>query len=132
MGEEVTQSDAKNSAGNDESDKATPAQVDDECSAKNIIDEVASNNTTNCNDGSVNQPQAEKSPKKPSSSLTLAMTGLKPQDNSFEKSKKWYNISFMHRTGASNSSRSANVADNKNSIKMDNRHSWHLNESLEM
>jgi hypothetical protein len=47
-----------------------------------------------------------------------------------EKSKKWYNISFMHRN-ASNS-RSTNTSDGKNFVKMDSRHSWHLNDSMEM
>lgn len=117
MGEEVTQSDEmlKNSAGpcgTDEVDKAA-AKVESE------VIEKSDGVKQNC-DGSVNRPQAEKSPKRPS---------IKPQENSFEKSKKWYNISFMHRSG---NSRSTNTADNKNSSKMDKRHSWHLNDSVEM
>lgn len=112
MGEEVAQ--AKASAGIDETDRAT-APADDECCAgKSPL--IEKSEVANC-DGSVSQPQAEKSPKK-----------AKPQDSSFEKSKKWYNISFMHR---SSQHRRENTAD-KNSSKLDNRHSWHLNESVEM
>lgn len=112
MGEEVAQ--AKASAGSDETDRAT-APADDECCAgKSPL--IEKSEVANC-DGSVSQPQAEKSPKK-----------AKPQDSSFEKSKKWYNISFMHR---SSQHRRENTAD-KNSSKLDNRHSWHLNESVEM
>lgn len=107
MGEEVAQ--GQSSAGIDETDKAT-APADDECCAEKspLIEK---------SDGSVCQPQAEKSPKK-----------AKPQDSSFEKSKKWYNISFMHR---SSQHRRENTTD-KNSSKLDNRHSWHLNDSVEM
>lgn len=113
MGEEVTQFEAlpENSAGpmngTDEVDKAAVKVEGD------VIEKSEG----------INRPQAEKSPKRPS---------VKPQENSFEKSKKWYNISFMHRAGSSSNSRSTNTADNKNSIKMDKRHSWHLNDSVEM
>lgn len=93
-----------------EAEKAAPSV--DECAAKHPVEKCETN------DGA-QQPQPEKSPKRPP----------KPQDNSFEKSKKWYNIGFMHRTGSSSNSRSAN---NKNSVKVDNRHSWHLNDSSEM
>lgn len=120
MGEEVTQFEAS-CAGCDETDKATPAP-NDVSDAKNLIVRSEGINT-NC-DGSVCQPQvAEKSPKKASS-----VSSSRPQDNSFEKSKKWYNIGFMHRA---TSSRSA-TSDTKASLKMDNRHSWHLNDSVEM
>ena len=110
MGEEVPQSDVasttKNSAGIDESDKM-------KISGKDSIEKCEDSG-----DGSVNdqQPQqAEKSPKKAT---------VKPQD------KKWYNISFMHRT--SHRSCSNNITtDVQHSVK-DNRHSWHLNESVEM
>lgn len=112
MGEEITQSDdlvPKNSAGIEETNKAvTPA-----CAVETNLIDKCEGSTANC-DGSVNQPQAEKVPKK-----------AKTQDNSFEKSKKWYNISFMHRTG------STNASDTKQSVK-DSRHSWHLNDSVEM
>lgn len=123
---EVTQSNPmanENSAGPDETaEAAPPASSSDECAGQNSIEKCETNNTNS--DGSVLQPQPEKSPKKPSTA--------KPQENSFEKSKKWYNIGFMHRTGSSSNSRSANTSDGKNSIKMDNRHSWHLNDSSEM
>lgn len=123
MGEEITQSEVKaGCAGCDETDKAAPA-ANDECDAKSLIVRSEGINT-NC-DGSVCQPQvAEKSPKKATS-----VSSSRPQDNSFEKSKKWYNISFMHRA---TSSRSANTSDTKATLKMDNRHSWHLNDSVEM
>lgn len=118
MGEEVTQSDVvlENSAG-DETDKAS-TEPSDECDGKNLIEKCEAKETNL--DGSVPQPQAEKSPRKSS---------LKPQENSFEKSKKWYNISFMQRA---HNSRSTNTSDNKSATKMDNRHSWHLNDSMEM
>lgn len=117
---EVSPMAKKNSAGPDETAEVTaPASSSDECAGQNSVEK---NNTNS--DGSVLQPQPEKSPKKPSTA--------KPQDNSFEKSKKWYNIGFMHRTGSSSNSRSVNTTDGKNSIKMDNRHSWHLNDSSEM
>lgn len=135
MGEEVTQpevmpkSSSAGSDGTDETDKATPAR-NDECDARSLI-EKCDGSATKC-DGSVCQPQAqaekENSPKKPS----VSVSSTKPQDNSFEKSKKWYNISFMHRAGSSSNSRSANTTDKTNSIKMDSRHSWHLNDSVEM
>lgn len=120
MGDEVVQSDEVNkiSAGSiDEVDKAAQPAVD----ACIII--------VNCegkSDVSAVQPQADKSLKKPTVSST------KPQENSLEKSKKWYNIGFMNRVGSSTNSRSVNTADNKTSTKMDNRHSWHLNDSSEM
>lgn len=135
MGEEVTQSEvmlksrSAGSDGVDETDKATPAP-NDECDARSLIEKCEGTNT-NC-DGSVCQPQAhaekENSPKKAS----VSVTSTKPQDSSFEKSKKWYNISFMHRAGSSSNTRSANTTVKTNSVKMDNRHSWHLNDSLEM
>jgi hypothetical protein len=120
MGEEVTQSDEmlKSSAGPDGIDEVDKVKAKVEC---DVIEKCEGNNK-GC-DGSVSRPQAEKSPKRPS---------MKPQENSFEKSKKWYNISFMHRAGSSSNSRSTNTADNKNSTKMDKRHSWHLNDSVEM
>jgi hypothetical protein len=118
MGEEVTQSDTmlKNSAGIDETDKAATAPNNDGDACK--VDEKCEIVVTN--DGS----EPEKSPKRPSAP--------KPQETSFEKSKKWYNISFMHRAANASNSRSPNTSDNQNSIKMDSRHSWHLNDSTEM
>lgn len=73
-------------------------------------------------------------------STTTSEAVQKPQDISIEKSKKWYNISFIHRSGGSASvtstmpsnscnSRSNNSCEKKNSDKMDKRHSWHLNDS---
>lgn len=121
MVEEVEVSQSKNSAGADEADKAAPAPSSgDKCAGDNPIEKSEINV-----DGSAQQPQPEKSPKKPS-------TTKPQQDNSFEKSKKWYNIGFMHRTGSSSQSRRTNTTDGKNSIKMDNRHSWHLNDASEM
>lgn len=116
MGEEVTQCEVviENSAGTvgiDETDKSTPAPVD-------VIEDKKS--IEKC-EGSANQ-QPERSPKKPP----------KPQDNSFEKSKKWYNIGFMQRAGSANNSRSTNTVNKKNSMRVDkSRHSWHLNDALE-
>jgi hypothetical protein len=118
MGEEVTQSDVmlNNSAGSndgtDETNEAAPA-ASNECETRNVVEKCDASGD-----------DAEKSPKKPST--------VKPQDNSFEKSRKWYNIGFMHRAGSSSNSRSTNTSENKSSVKMDNRHSWHLNDSLEM
>lgn len=130
MGEESLQFNVmlqSNSDGIDcsvESYQALPA-MKDECIARCSIDKC--NSTTKKSDGSVCQPQqqAEKE-------ISQKKKPVKPQDNPFEKSKKWYNISFMHRIESSSNSRSSNTTDKTNSIKMDNRHSWHLNDSLEM
>lgn len=126
MGEEVTRSEAmpKNSAGTDETDKAAPVP-NDESEATAPLEKCDANKTNA--DGCVQQPQAEKSPRKAST-----VPNSKPQDNSFEKSKKWYNISFMHRAGTARTTRCTSTTGTKNSIKMDNRHSWHLNDPLEM
>lgn len=123
MGDEVVQSEVlKTSAGCslDEVDRAAPPSEDVEDSVLIVKCEGKS-----C-DGSAVQPLADKSPKKPT------VPSTKPRENSLEKSKKWYNIGFMNRVGSSTNSRSANTADNKNSTNMDNRHSWHLNDSSEM
>lgn len=123
MGDEVARSDDvhKPTAGSlDEVDKAAPPAVDDR-----VVIEKCEGKSFNC-DGSAVPPQADKSPKKPTVPTT------KPQETSLEKSKKWYNIGFMNRVGSSTNSRSANTADNKTTTKMDNRHSWHLNDSSEM
>ena len=132
MGEEVAQpSDVvyKNSAGSvgiDETDKATKA-INHEFNGRKIIEKCEGCKSTNCA-GCVNQLQAIKSPKKP-----MSVSSAKPQEVSFEKSRKWFNISFMHRAGNSSNSRSKNSSESKNSIKTDkNRHSWHLNDSSEM
>lgn len=121
MGEEVTQCEVvtENSAGTvgiDETDKCTPAPIDV------IEDKKPIEKCEGSSEGSANQ-QPERSPKKPP----------KPQDNSFEKSKKWYNIGFMQRAGSANNSRSTNTVNKKNSMRVDkSRHSWHLNDALEM
>lgn len=120
MGEEVTQcevvTDSAGSVGIDETDKCTPAPIDV------IEDKKPIEKCEGSSEGSANQ-QPERSPKKPP----------KPQDNSFEKSKKWYNIGFMQRAGSANNSRSTNTVNKKNSMRVDkSRHSWHLNDALEM
>lgn len=129
MGENAAESDVavKNSAGlngSDETDKAAEAS-NVECEGRKLAEKCEANNTNY--DGSALQPQAEKSTKK------APVSSAKPQDNSFEKSRKWYNISFMQRAASSTNSRSANTTDKQNSIKMDNnRHSWHLNDGMKM
>lgn len=149
MGEEVTQLVISDAGGDveergneerlltsiDETDKAILASPNGE-----KLIEKCEEIETNC-DG---KPQAEEvSIKKrviTAEASTLATEAAhKPQDISIEKSKKWYNISFIHRSGggsntvtiSSNScnSRSSNSCENKNSDKMDKRHSWHLNDS---
>jgi len=147
MGEEViAQLEVISAVGIDEADhhhRAVPAVVvvgedegDENCDRKQLIEKCEAIHV-NCDDGDgsvivASKQQAEKSsPKKVSTSV------------SFEKSsKKWYNISFMHRatTTASNSRSANNNINNCSSSnnpalkgnKMDNRHSWHLNDSLEM
>ena len=70
------------------------------------------------------------------------VNGHKPHEVSIEKSKKWYNISFINRgnninngnainaaAAVARNSRSNNSCEKKNSDKMDKRHSWHLNDS---
>ena len=144
MGEEVTQLVISDAGGDDdveehgneeqlltsidETDRAIPASLNGE----ELIEK--------CEE----KPQAEEvSIKKrvitPEASTLVTEAAHKPQDISIEKSKKWYNISFIHRSGggsntvtiSSNScnSRSSNSCENKNSDKMDKRHSWHLNDS---
>lgn len=140
MGEEVTQLVISDDAGCgvevvkekeeeltsiDETDKAIPASINGE-----ELIEKCEEIKTNC------EPQTEDEVKK---------AAHKPQDISIEKSKKWYNISFIHRSGGgggggssgsgavtstiSCNSRSSNSCEKKNSDKMDKRHSWHLNDS---
>lgn len=145
MGEEVTQlviadaGDDVEEHGNeeqlltsiDETDRAIPASLNGEeliekCEVKPQAEEVSIKKR-------VITPEA-------STLATESEAAHKPQDISIEKSKKWYNISFIHRSGgggsntvtiSSNScnSRSNNSCENKNSDKMDKRHSWHLNDS---
>lgn len=113
----------------DETDRAIPASLNGE----ELIEKCEE---TNC-DG---EPQAEEKRVITPEVFTLVTEAAhKPQDISIEKSKKWYNISFIHRSGggsntvtiSSNScnSRSSKSCENKNSDKMDKRHSWHLNDS---
>lgn len=138
MGEEVTQLVISDDAGCgvevvkekeeeltsiDETDKAIPASINGE-----ELIEKCEEIKTNC------EPQTDDEVKK---------AAHKPQDISIEKSKKWYNISFIHRSGGGGSgsgnsavtstiscnSRSSNSCEKKNSGKMDKRHSWHLNDS---
>lgn len=61
--------------------------------------------------------------------LPLNNENFVKNDTSFEKIKKWYNTNFMHKL--SSASTDTNNGKSKTS-KMDNRHSWHLNESSEM
>ena len=53
---------------------------------------------------------------------SLRWPSFKTKENSLDKSKKWFNISgFMNRAGSS---------DNKNDMKAEKRHSWHLNAEM--
>jgi hypothetical protein len=51
-------------------------------------------------------------------------------DTSFEKIKKWYNVNFMNKSP--NGNVDPNIKPRNLNNKMDNRHSWHLNNSTEM
>lgn len=56
---------------------------------------------------------------------SLRWPSFKTKENSLDKSKKWFNISgFMNRAGSSCTS------DNKNDMKAEKRHSWHLNAEM--
>ncbi|CRK90306.1 CLUMA_CG004109, isoform A [Clunio marinus] len=125
MGEEVSQSNnvLKSSAGSDETDKAAPA-VTDECETINSNEKSEIENTNN---------NIECEPQSNNEKILKKVSISKHQENSsIEKSRKWYNIGFMHRAGISSNFRSANTTDNRNAVKMDNRHSWHLNDSTEI
>lgn len=59
-----------------------------------------------------------------SAEKSLRWPSFKTKENSLDKSKKWFNISsFMNRAGNSTS-------DNKNDMKAEKRHSWHLNAEM--
>lgn len=117
MGEEITQ--LENSAGAnsiDETDRAAPKNI--EC----LVEKC----DRNVEDTFVPQPQSEVTDKSPKKSPSVSSTK--------DGNKKWYNISFMHRNSGNsrnNPSQTA-IVNNKSSINIDNRHSWHLNDSVEM
>ena len=107
---------------------------DDECCKMKFIekcDEIKTNSSDDDNSVMQQKQQMDKS----------AKNGHKPHEVSIEKSKKWYNISFINRgnhinngnaintTAVAANSRSNNSGEKKNSDKMDKRHSWHLNDS---
>jgi hypothetical protein len=165
MGEEVTQyemvnSHTDNSASNDstgcdeqdvkgesidEVDKtivaSSPPASDDECPKIKFIEkcEEIKANCDHDDDNSLVQQQKQQMDK--SAKKLPNVNGHKPNEVSIEKSKKWYNISFINRgnhinngnainaTAVAANSRSNNSDENKNSDKMDKRHSWHLNDS---
>lgn len=115
---------------------------EDECNKIKFI-EKCEEIKVNCDDDDDNnsvhpqKQQMDKSAKK----LSHVNNGHKPHEVSIEKSKKWYNISFINRgnhinngntinaTAVAANSRSNNSDEKKNSDKMDKRHSWHLNDS---
>lgn len=103
MGEEVTQSDQSvNSQSSNDAGSGEKSPASEKC--ENITKSQKS-------DGDENDSVLQK----------------QPHDGSMEKSKKWYNISFINR---SNSTRSSDSCEKKKiSDKMDKRHSWHLNDS---
>lgn len=144
MGEEVLQfevvsNDAGMCGGFDETDKSSiPTNHNNEMCIPQIMNENCDVvDFVNCNDDTVpllltdivNNKRIPPSP--PPLILTVPQNSnhTKTHDNSYEKVKKWYNISFMHRTGSTNRNQSN---AHKNKGKMDNRHSWHLNDSVEM
>lgn len=110
----------------DETDRATPAHKSisncDECGGIMKSPEKCENIKANCNDDDHKSVKNVQKPPTP------------PSTTHDEKSKKWYNISFMHRSNSSNNngnSRSNNSSENNKKFaeKMDKRHSWHLNDS---
>lgn len=114
---------------------------DDECNKIKFI-EKCEEIKTNCDDGDDNSVlQQQKQQMDKSAKKLSIVNGHKPHEVSIEKSKKWYNISFINRgnhinngnaintTAVAANSRSNNSGEKKNSDKMDKRHSWHLNDS---
>lgn len=144
MGEEVLQfevvsNDAGMCGGFDETDKSSilTNHINEMCNPQIIMNENCDVvDIVNCNDTVplllteiVNN---KKIPAPPPPIPTVPLNNnnhTKTHDNSYEKVKKWYNISFMHRTGSTNRNQSN---EHKNKGKMDIRHSWHLNDSVEM
>ena len=138
MGEEVLQfevvsNDAGMSSGFDETDKSSiPTNHNNEmCNPKLMNENCDVVEIVNCNDTvPLLVTEIENNKRIPPPIPTVSHNSYtKTHDNSYEKAKKWYNISFMHRTGSTNRNQSN---EHKNKGKMDIRHSWHLNDSVEM
>jgi hypothetical protein len=105
MGEDVVVAQSKkNSAGIDETDKTSTI-------ISTTFVNIEKQFKDNCH-GSARQPQ------------------IVNKIQTMEKPKKWYNFTRQHSSNANNiNSRSKNATDENST---NNRHSWHLNDSLEM
>lgn len=103
MGEDVVVAQSnKNSAGIDETDKTSTII------SSTFINNIEKHSKDNCH-GSARRPQ------------------IVNKTQTMDKPRKWYNFTRQHSSNAN--SRSKNATDENSTT---NRHSWHLNDSLEM
>jgi hypothetical protein len=136
MGEEVTQlvnsSIREKYVSIDEIDRAIHVtnSPDKSCEVSEKCEDISTQTAAiaaSC-DETISDPELiDKSTKKVAQIVNVNSANHKPHDGSIEKAKKWYNISFIHRTA--NNLRNSHSSENKSSDKMDKRHSWHLNDS---
>lgn len=133
MGEEVTQYDLVNSNTGSCSTNSNNNNNNVKGNSIDEVDKAMPSSLQQQNECAIEIKCVDKSAKK---SLSPSHDG--------EKSKKWYNLSFMNRANTTTHtnvasvspiagviSRSNNSSEHKNSenMKMDKRHSWHLNDS---